>query len=106
MAGRLSNIARAGVVSQFEGIIMRLRALNGDSSLMGLNSKSSSTMYPAVVPSENVTSIPSSPSCATLTILIMLIIRLSYLKRRTECRAILHGPERPWWHARKFGFLG
>jgi len=37
-------------------------------SLFGLSSMSSSTTYPAIVPSENVTIIPSSPSKSTVRI--------------------------------------
>jgi hypothetical protein len=61
----------SATVAQFIGTAGALVTLAFSRS--GLNWISSSTTYPAVVPSENVTSIPSLPSCSNLTILIALI---------------------------------
>lgn len=58
------------------------RILTG--SRCGLMSSSSSTTYPEMVPSENVTTKPSSPSLSTFTILICSGMRGSVVQLWTD----------------------
>ena len=60
------------------------------SSRQGLNSSNSSTTYAPIVPSVNVAIRPSSPSCSTLSIPMLLPMAESVLLGQTaNCRILL-----------------
>jgi hypothetical protein len=66
----------------------------------GLSSKSSSVMYPAVVPSENIRINPSSPSRSTFSIRICSAIgRVYTITRLANCLVLLTLPMSPWGKA-------
>jgi hypothetical protein len=75
---------------QSEEIAAASEGLDSTGSRNGLNSRSSSVTYPAVVPSENVTMNPSSPSRSTFSIRIGSPIgRVYTVARLLNCLVLL-----------------